>query len=72
MTEEVGVRRAPAHGPACVWLFNGVVWGYNQIGRSWSEMTLKQSHFLDRCMVAAILMLCAYLIVSIFSRVTLP
>ena len=35
-------------------------------------MTLKQSHFLDRCMIAAILMLCGYLMLTIFRSVTLP
>ncbi len=35
-------------------------------------MTPKHNQLLDRCMIAAILMLCAYLMVSIFSRVTLP
>jgi hypothetical protein len=35
-------------------------------------MTLKQNHFLDRCMIAFILMCGFFLILSFFHKVMLP
>jgi hypothetical protein len=35
-------------------------------------MTLKQHHVFDRCLIAALLILCGYLMLLIFSRLTLP
>jgi len=46
--------------------------GYNQIRRSWSDMTLKEHHVFDACLIAALLILCGYLMLLIFSRLTLP
>ena len=35
-------------------------------------MTLKEHHVFDRFLIAALLILCGYLMLLIFSRLTLP
>ena len=67
-----GVFRTFSFEPIVAPGYFGSARGYNEIGRSWSEMTLKQNRFLDRCMIAFILMCCCLLILSLFQRVMLP
>lgn len=56
----------------CLWRFRPGARRYNEIGRSWSEMMFKQHQLFDRLLVVMFLGVCDYLLLMIFSRVTLP